>query len=97
MDINDWRQHTTYSEYRPTDDVIVWFWELVESLSEEEKALLLKFATGVCAFVGLWAIVCWCSCVCPCLCELAGGQAVVCVCVGGGGGMFGPVWRRIRP
>jgi len=29
-----------------SSDVIVWFWSLVRSLPEEEKALLLKFATG---------------------------------------------------
>ncbi len=29
-----------------SDDIIVWFWTLVASLKQEEKALLLKFSTG---------------------------------------------------
>ena len=29
-----------------SDDIVIWFWKLVGSLKEEEKALLLKFATG---------------------------------------------------
>ena len=28
------------------DDIVIWFWKLVKTLKEEEKALLLKFATG---------------------------------------------------
>jgi len=39
----------TYIQYRglnESHEIIVWFWKLVHSLKEEEKALLLKFATG---------------------------------------------------
>ena len=35
-----------YRGLSATDDIVVWFWKLVHSLKEEEKALLLKFATG---------------------------------------------------
>jgi hypothetical protein len=35
-----------YRGFSPSDDIVVWFWRLVHSLKEEEKALLLKFATG---------------------------------------------------
>ena len=35
-----------YRGVSPSDDIVVWFWKLVHSLKEEEKALLLKFATG---------------------------------------------------
>lgn len=35
-----------YRGLDPSDDIVVWFWKLVDNLKEEEKALLLKFATG---------------------------------------------------
>ena len=38
--------HIQYRGVKETDDSIVWFWCLVRSLKEEEKALLLKFSTG---------------------------------------------------
>jgi ankyrin repeat protein len=45
IDVDDWKEHTEYTHGIP-DETIVWFWRLVRSLKEEEKALLLKFATG---------------------------------------------------
>ena len=39
-------QSMQYRGFSPSDDIVVWFWKLVHSLKEEEKALLLKFATG---------------------------------------------------
>ena len=39
-------QSVQYRGLSPSDDIVVWFWRLVHSLKEEEKALLLKFATG---------------------------------------------------
>lgn len=47
VDLKDWQKHTTYRGCEETDDVIKWFWTLVETLSHEEKSLLLKFATGM--------------------------------------------------
>ena len=38
--------HMQYQGLSPSDDIVIWFWKLVYSLKEEEKALLLKFATG---------------------------------------------------
>ena len=38
--------HIQYHGLSATNDIIVWFWRLVRSLKEEEKALLLKFSTG---------------------------------------------------
>ena len=35
-----------YRGLNRSDDIVIWFWKLVDSLKEEEKALLLKFATG---------------------------------------------------
>jgi len=45
-DIDDLRQHTDYSGWRPSDSVIQWFWQVVADLDDEEKALLLQFVTG---------------------------------------------------
>ena len=39
-------QSMQYRGFSPSDDIVVWFWKLMHSLKEEEKALLLKFATG---------------------------------------------------
>ena len=39
-------QSMQYRGFSPSNDIVVWFWKLVHSLKEEEKALLLKFATG---------------------------------------------------
>ena len=38
--------HIQYRGLNESHKIIVWFWRLVHSLKEEEKALLLKFATG---------------------------------------------------
>ncbi|XP_065890153.1 E3 ubiquitin-protein ligase HACE1-like [Dysidea avara] len=47
IDVDDWKDNTEYSPPSiQSSDVVVWFWSLVRSLPEEEKALLLKFATG---------------------------------------------------
>ena len=35
-----------YQGLSPSNNIVIWFWKLVHSLKEEEKALLLKFATG---------------------------------------------------
>jgi len=47
LDVMDWKQHTQYGGgYSSASHVILWYWRFVESLSQEEKALLLKFCTG---------------------------------------------------
>jgi E3 ubiquitin-protein ligase HUWE1 len=46
IDIDDLRANTEYKEYKQSDDVITWFWNVVRSLSKEEKALFLQFVTG---------------------------------------------------
>ena len=35
-----------YYGLKESDSIVRWFWKLVRSLKEEEKALLLKFSTG---------------------------------------------------
>jgi len=46
IDVEDWKKNTRYVDWSYTSPVVVWFWEIVEALKEEEKSLLLKFSTG---------------------------------------------------
>ncbi|EDQ89721.1 uncharacterized protein MONBRDRAFT_25338 [Monosiga brevicollis MX1] len=48
IDVQAWQRHTSYSnEYDANHQVIRWFWQLVTTLSDAEKSLLLQFVTGV--------------------------------------------------
>ncbi|EDR26120.1 ubiquitin protein ligase, putative [Entamoeba dispar SAW760] len=47
IDVNDWQQNTVYHNIKPDDQLIQWFWSIVESFSEEEKSLLLQFSTSL--------------------------------------------------
>lgn len=47
VDIDDWQANTTYSgQCSAEDQIVMWFWEVVRSISTEEQKLLLRFATG---------------------------------------------------
>ncbi|KAM4041413.1 E3 ubiquitin-protein ligase HACE1 isoform 4-T4 [Anomaloglossus baeobatrachus] len=47
IDVNDWIKNTEYtSGYDKDDQVIKWFWEVVQELTQEERVLLLQFVTG---------------------------------------------------
>ncbi|XP_040284740.1 E3 ubiquitin-protein ligase HACE1 isoform X2 [Bufo bufo] len=47
IDVNDWMKNTEYtSGYDTEDQVIKWFWEIVQELTQEERVLLLQFVTG---------------------------------------------------
>ena len=46
IDIDELRIHTEYVQYRSTDNLIQWFWEILHSFSGEEKAMFLQFVTG---------------------------------------------------
>lgn len=46
VDLDDLRKNTDYSGYNPTDQIIVWFWEVVSEYSQEELAKLVQFITG---------------------------------------------------
>ncbi|CAI5510720.1 unnamed protein product [Closterium sp. Naga37s-1] len=45
--VSDWQAHTVYHGYSPEDPHVLWFWEVVESLSGEQRKSLLFFATAV--------------------------------------------------
>lgn len=47
IDVQDWFRNTDYtSGYDLQEPVIQWFWKVVESLTQEERVLLLQFVTG---------------------------------------------------
>jgi hypothetical protein len=50
IDVNDWLVNTryrgAYEEKKEGHKVIKWFWEMMKTLNEEQRARLLQFATG---------------------------------------------------
>lgn len=46
IDIADWRSHTRLKHCTSDTPVVQWFWQVVESYSEEMRARLLQFVTG---------------------------------------------------
>jgi len=46
IDVLDLKSNTEYHGYKTTDQEIVWFWNIMTSLSRSEKAAFLQFATG---------------------------------------------------
>lgn len=47
IDINDWRMNTEYrSGYHDNHQVIVWFWQVIEKFTNEQRLRMLQFVTG---------------------------------------------------
>ncbi|XP_022704202.1 E3 ubiquitin-protein ligase SMURF2-like isoform X2 [Varroa jacobsoni] len=46
IDIADWRDHTRLKHCSPHTAQVEWFWQIVESYDEEQRARLLQFVTG---------------------------------------------------
>ncbi|EDW65245.2 E3 ubiquitin-protein ligase HECW2 isoform X1 [Drosophila virilis] len=47
IDTNDWRLNTEYrSGYHDNHQVIIWFWQVIERFSNEQRLRLLQFVTG---------------------------------------------------
>lgn len=46
IDVDDWKNNTTYTNYSASSPQIQWFWRAVRSFDVEERAKLLQFATG---------------------------------------------------
>ena len=46
IDIKDWKNNTIYENYTEESDVIKYFWEIMESFDNDEKAEFLQFVTG---------------------------------------------------
>ena len=48
IDINDWKQNTQYENYNENTPIIKYFWEIIESYDDNERAEFLQFVTGSC-------------------------------------------------
>merc|ERR1711988_1716864 len=46
IDLEDLRANTEYNGYQPHSPLILWFWELVNEMSEDDVARFLMFCTG---------------------------------------------------
>ncbi|KAI3857117.1 hypothetical protein MKW98_010531 [Papaver atlanticum] len=45
--VEDWKAHTEYNGCKRTDNHIIWFWKIVEGMSDEQRRVLLFFWTSV--------------------------------------------------
>jgi E3 ubiquitin-protein ligase HUWE1 len=43
IDPADWMQNTVYSQYTESSQIVQWFWQIVQDMTLEDKALLLQF------------------------------------------------------
>jgi HECT-domain (ubiquitin-transferase) len=46
INIEDLKQNTNYVNYSRKSEVIVWFWEILESWGSEQRANFIQFVTG---------------------------------------------------
>lgn len=46
IDLDDWKNNTTYQNYTAVSPQVQWFWRAVRSFDKEERAKLLQFITG---------------------------------------------------
>ena len=49
IDVDDWRQHTEIRFYEQSSHellVIEWFWEILESFTQDQRGRLLQYVTG---------------------------------------------------
>ena len=46
FDVDDLKKHTNYDGYNQNEQVIKWFWEWLENISEEDKFKYLRFVSG---------------------------------------------------
>ena len=46
IDIKDWKNNTIYENYNETSNIIIYFWEIIESFDNDERAEFLQFVTG---------------------------------------------------
>ena len=46
IDINDWKLNTVYENYNENSNIIIYFWEIIESFDNDERTEFLQFVTG---------------------------------------------------
>ncbi|KAG6495092.1 E3 ubiquitin-protein ligase UPL5-like [Zingiber officinale] len=47
INVKEWREHTEYNGYKSKDRNIIWFWKIVEGMSEEQRRVLIFFWTSI--------------------------------------------------
>ncbi|WMV53025.1 hypothetical protein MTR67_046410 [Solanum verrucosum] len=47
ISVEDWKAHTDYNDYEESDLQISWFWKIVETMSVEQRKMLLFFWTSI--------------------------------------------------
>lgn len=47
IDIDDWKNNTDYRGFSSVSPQVLWFWRTVRSFTQEERAKLLQFTTGI--------------------------------------------------
>ncbi|KAK4731145.1 hypothetical protein R3W88_024133 [Solanum pinnatisectum] len=47
VSVEDWKEYTNYNGYKKDDPQISWFWEIVGSMSAEQRNVLLFFWTSI--------------------------------------------------
>jgi len=49
IDRQDWKNNTVYCDgFKETDKTVTWFWEIINSLDENEVVRIIEFATASC-------------------------------------------------
>ena len=46
VDVGDMRKHTEYKGWKESDNVVQWFWQIVNEMDQSDRAQLLQFVTG---------------------------------------------------
>ena len=46
IDVADWRNNTKYKNLSSDCELVLWWWDIVTSLGDVERARLLQFITG---------------------------------------------------
>lgn len=46
IDLEDWKNHTMYKDYKSTDSIIIDYWAVMSTLSQENLSRFLQFCTG---------------------------------------------------
>lgn len=45
--VQDWKDHTEYHEYTEADNQIIWFWQVVNGMTVEQRRRLIFFSTSL--------------------------------------------------
>ncbi|KAG1702350.1 E3 ubiquitin-protein ligase Su(dx) [Nymphon striatum] len=48
IDADDWQKNTIYRHYTKASKQVIWFWQFVREIDNEQRARLLQFVTGTC-------------------------------------------------